>query len=127
MRKLLVLLLVCLFLTGCHGSRSREMFVMPDHFDDSRTYNITFWAKNDTNKNQTAVYKQAIEDFEKLYPNIKVHMKLYTDYGKIYNDVITNIGTDTTPNVAITPIRIISRRIWKVKIRSCLWVSCWWM
>ncbi|WP_286209532.1 ABC transporter substrate-binding protein [Dubosiella newyorkensis] len=102
MRKLLVLLLVCLFLTGCHGSRSREMFVMPDHFDDSRTYNITFWAKNDTNKNQTAVYKQAIEDFEKLYPNIKVHMKLYTDYGKIYNDVITNIGTDTTPNVAIT-------------------------
>ena len=29
-------------------------------------------------------------------------MRLYTDYGKIYNDVITNIATDTTPNVCIT-------------------------
>ena len=29
-------------------------------------------------------------------------MRLYTDYGKIYNDVITNIPTDTTPNVCIT-------------------------
>ena len=27
---------------------------------------------------------------------------LYTDYGKIYNDVITNIATGTTPNVCIT-------------------------
>lgn len=29
-------------------------------------------------------------------------MRLYTDYGKIYNDVITNISTNTTPNVCIT-------------------------
>ena len=29
-------------------------------------------------------------------------MRLYTDYGEIYNDVITNIATDTTPNVCIT-------------------------
>ena len=29
-------------------------------------------------------------------------MRLYTDYNKIYNDVITNIATDTTPNVCIT-------------------------
>ena len=27
---------------------------------------------------------------------------MYTDYGKIYNDVITNIATNTTPNVCIT-------------------------
>ena len=31
-----------------------------------------------------------------------MNLKLYTDYGKIYNDVITNIATDTTPNVCIT-------------------------
>ena len=31
-----------------------------------------------------------------------VNLKLYTDYGKIYNDVITNIATQTTPNVCIT-------------------------
>ena len=37
-----------------------------------------------------------------MYPNITVNLKLYTDYGKIYNDVITNIATDTAPNVCIT-------------------------
>ena len=39
---------------------------------------------------------------KRFYPNIKVDLRLYTDYGKIYNDVITNIATDTTPNVCIT-------------------------
>ena len=49
-------------------------------------------------RTQTAIYEQAIEDFEALYPNITVNLRLYTDYGKIYNDVITNISTNTTPN-----------------------------
>ena len=89
-------------LTGCHGSKETVSFQVPDTFDESRTYEITFWAKNDTNKRQTDIYKQAIADFEELYPNIKVELRLYTDYGKIYNDVITNISTGTTPNVCIT-------------------------
>ena len=91
-----------LALSGCHGSKALPEFNVPADFDTSRNYEITFWAKNDTNKNQTDVYKEAIEDFESLYPNIKVNMKLYTDYGRIYNDVITNIATGTTPNVCIT-------------------------
>ena len=89
-------------LTGCHGSKETVSFQVPDTFDESRTYEITFWAKNDTNKRQTDIYKQAIADFQELYPNIKVELRLYTDYGKIYNDVITNISTGTTPNVCIT-------------------------
>lgn len=89
-------------LGGCHGSKGLASYEMPDSFDESRQYTITFWAKNDTNKNQTAVYQQAIQDFETLYPNITVNMKLYTDYTKIYNDVITNISTGTTPDVCIT-------------------------
>jgi len=89
-------------LTGCHGSRGMAEFAVPEEFDTSRQYDITFWAKNDTNKTQTAIYEQAISDFQKLYPNIRVNMRLYTDYGKIYNDVITNISTNTTPNVCIT-------------------------
>ena len=83
---LAVILLACLLLSGCHGSRGLEAFAMPEEFDTSRDYEITFWAKNDTNKAQTDVYKKAIEDFEKLYPNIHVNLKLYTDYGRIYND-----------------------------------------
>nr|WP_300836107.1 extracellular solute-binding protein [uncultured Acetatifactor sp.] len=95
--------MVCmLLLTGCHGSRGLDAFVMPESFDMAAEHEITFWAKNDTNKTQTAIYEQAIADFEKLYPNIHVNLRLYTDYGKIYNDVITNIATHTTPNVCIT-------------------------
>ncbi len=106
MKKLLSLLLLALLLlpalTGCHGARRMEEFVMPAQFDESRAYEITFWAKNDTNKTQTRIYEQAIADFQALYPNIHVNLRLYTDYGKIYNDVITNIQTGTTPNVCIT-------------------------
>lgn len=91
-----------LVLTGCHGSKGMNAFEIPEEFDTSKEYEITFWAKNDTNKTQTAIYEQAIADFENLYPNITVNLRLYTDYGKIYNDVITNISTNTTPNVCIT-------------------------
>ena len=89
-------------LGGCHGARSRDTFVIPADFDPDASYEITFWAKNDTNKAQTNIYKAAIESFTALYPNITVNLRLYTDYGKIYNDVITNIATQTTPNVCIT-------------------------
>ena len=98
----LLCLVMLLPLCGCHGSKERIAFAVPESFASSRTYEISFWAKNDTNKTQTAIYQKAIRDFEALYPNIKVNLRLYTDYGKIYNDVITNIATDTTPNVCIT-------------------------
>lgn len=88
--------------SACHGSREEKVFEIPDEFDTSRSYEISFWAKNDTNMTQVEIYKNAIAAFEQLYPNITVNLRLYTDYGKIYNDVITNIATDTTPNVCIT-------------------------
>ena len=98
----LALVLLAVLLTGCHGRQGLAGFEVPESFDTNRTFEITFWAKNDTNKTQTEIYKKAIADFEALYPNITVSMKLYTDYGRIYNDVITNIATKTTPNVCIT-------------------------
>ena len=105
MKKLFSLLLafsLLLPLGGCHGSRGMEAFSVPQTFDESRDYEVVFWAKNDTNMTQVNIYKQAIADFEAIYPNIHVNMRLYTDYGRIYNDVITNISTGTTPNVCIT-------------------------
>lgn len=90
-------------LSGCHGREEEPAeFTVPEEFDASGNYEITFWAKNDTNKSQTDIYREAIADFQELYPNITVDLRLYTDYGDIYNDVITNIATDTTPNVCIT-------------------------
>ncbi len=99
---LLALLMCATLLTGFHGGTDLKAFVKPDTFDESRQYTISFWAKNDTNKTQVDIYKKAIADFEALYPNIKVNLKLYTDYAVIYNDVITNISTGTTPNVCIS-------------------------
>ena len=89
-------------LVSCHGNKAYEPFEMPESFDSDREYKITFWAKNDTNNNQVAVYNAAVKAFEKLYPNIDVTIKFYTDYGRIYTDVITNMATKTTPNVCIT-------------------------
>ena len=111
---ILLTLLMLLTMAGCHGTKversaqkvqladTADIYRIPEEFDTSRDYEITFWAKNDTNITQVDIYKQAIADFEKLYPNITVNLRLYTDYGRIYNDVITNIATDTTPNVCIT-------------------------
>ena len=99
---LVLLLSLVLALTGCHGQIERATFDIPEEFDTSRQYEITFWAKNDTNMTQVQIYKDAIDEFQALYPNITVNLRLYTDYGKLYNDVITNIQTNTTPNVCIT-------------------------
>ena len=99
---ILMLLVMLISLTACHGSKEERTFVIPEEFDTTRNFEISFWAKNDTNITQVEIYKNAIAAFEELYPNIKVNLRLYTDYGKIYNDVITNISTDTTPNVCIT-------------------------
>ena len=98
-----ICLLLCLTtLSGCHGSKGLEAFEIPEEFDTTRSHEITFWAKNDTNLTQVAIYERAIREFEALYPNIRVNLRLYTDYGRIYTDVITNISTNTTPNVCIT-------------------------
>ena len=98
----LTALWLCVLLTGCHGATNRVGVTVPDRLDETKTYELTFWAKNDTNKKQVETYQKAIEEFQNLYPNVKVNMRLYTDYGTIYNDVITNSATDTTPNVCIT-------------------------
>ena len=104
-RKILIaaaLFLLLPVLSSCHGKQAGSVFAVPDSFDSETPVEITFWAKNDSNKNQVAVYQKAIDGFQALYPNVTVTMRKYTDYGRIYNDVITNISTGTTPNVCVT-------------------------
>ena len=104
----MMLIAALLLLSGCHGRlESREAegagsTAIPETFDDSKPIELVFWAKNDTNKVQTAVYTKAIEDFEQMYPNVKINLRLYADYSRIFADVITNIATKTTPNICIT-------------------------
>ena len=106
MKKCLSLILsVFLFLpalVGCHGARETSAFDVPKEFDTEKQYELVFWAKNDTNQTQVAIYNKAIADFEALYPNITVTLKPYSNYGDIYKDVLRNIATGTTPNICIT-------------------------
>ena len=61
---LLAAMMLCLF-TGCHGSKEQKVFEIPEEFDTSRNYEISFWAKNDTNMTQVEIYKKAIEELER--------------------------------------------------------------
>ncbi len=100
---LLLLTVLCsAALSSCHGSHGMKEFEIPEKFDETKQYELVFWAKNDTNKIQTRVYTDAIAAFQELYPNVKIKLSLYADYGRIYNDVITNIATGTTPDICIT-------------------------
>ena len=106
MKKIICLALLLAFilsmLCSCHGSNGISEFELPSEFDTDKQIEIVFWAKGDTNVAMSDVYRNAIKSFQEIYPNITVKMKIYNDYGRIYNDVITNISTNTTPNVCIT-------------------------
>lgn len=109
MKRFIILLTILLFiftLASCHGTKkgdkAKTEIKVNDTFSLDKEYNIVFWSKNDSNNEQKMVYERAIKEFETYYPNIKVSMVSYFDYPSIYTDVITNIATDTTPNVCIT-------------------------
>ena len=101
---LLLLALSLSLLTGCHGRLVREgsaaedlgeeieLPAVPESFDTAKKHEISFWAKNDTNKTQIAIYQKAIRDFEALYPNVTVKLRLYTDYGRT-----TTTSSPTSP------------------------------
>ena len=97
-----VILSMVLSLSSCHGLVELPEFNINKNYDPDETIEITFWAKNENNKSQQKVYRNAVANFQKLYPNIKVNLKLYSDYNLIYRDVLKNIRTQTTPNVCIT-------------------------
>ena len=61
-----------LFLSGCHGSGVLKTYEMPEEFDTTKDHEITFWAKNDTNKAQAAIYQKAAADFEKKKRDLDV-------------------------------------------------------
>ena len=92
---LLFTLVLILVLGSCHrGSNRLASLNLPETFDETREYNISFWAKNDGNTEQVRVYNEAIEKFEKIYPNINVEIRHFSSYPDIYRDVLVNIATD---------------------------------
>ncbi|MBE6136848.1 MAG: extracellular solute-binding protein [Erysipelotrichaceae bacterium] len=99
--RLFIILALAIILAGCHGRKYIPNFICPSEFDTESEYNISFWAKNDSNPTQRKILEKAIADFEEIYPNINVEISHYTSYPELYNAVLQNIGTNTTPNVCI--------------------------
>ena len=100
---LLMLLASLAILGGCHMIKPGSDFMeVPSVLDETRKIELSFWAKNDSNKTQIAVYTKAIEDFERLYPNVRINLKSYTKYDEIYADVIKNAATGTQANICVT-------------------------
>ena len=100
---LLLMLAALVLLSGCHSvTVGSDYIAVPAVLDETRPIELTFWAKNDSNQTQIEVYTRAIEEFEKLYPNVRINLISYSKYEDIYADVITNARTHTQPNVCIT-------------------------
>ena len=57
---LLTLTLMLTLFSGCHGAREQLSFQIPESFDTSRQFEITFWAKNDTNVTQADIYRLSL-------------------------------------------------------------------
>ena len=105
LRKVVILVTITiislLLLCSCHSAKRIESFEMPSSFDYDKQYEISFWVKIDNNTVQKSIYEKAISDFEKLYPNVKVKLRDFYNYGDIYREVLNNVKTATTPNVCI--------------------------
>lgn len=109
-KKLIISSFLVLSLVSCHGTlvpknqviNIDNSFTMPEEFDENKIQEISFWTKNDSDKTQQKIYKDAASEFSKIYPNIKINIKQYTNYNDIHRDVVTALSNNTTPNICIT-------------------------
>ncbi len=96
-----MLLSLCLFsLTGCKPQKKGSAdFVMPEGgFDVNKPVTITFY--HQMGKALQEILNTAIEDFNKIYPNITVEHKTYGDYDGVRDQIKTEISVGGQPNLA---------------------------
>ena len=108
MKKIVSLLLVAVMLigimgvlAGCNkgGSKIAADFVMPEGgFDTTKPVTIVFY--HQMGAALTAILNTAIEDFNKIYPNITVEHYNYSDYNGVRDQIKTEISVGDQPNMA---------------------------
>ena len=107
MKKIVSLLLVAIMLigmmsalAGCNqGSLVAPDFVMPEGgFDTTKPVTITFYHQMGAALQE--ILNTAIEDFNKIYPNITVEHKTYGDYNGVRDQIKTEISVGDQPNLA---------------------------
>ena len=103
MNKVLSMLLVfVLSLAFGPGAEALSAIELPDSLDSAEMIEITFWAASDIHTNQNNIYTRAAREFEALFPNVKVNVRIFTDYDRIHQQAINSLADGITPNVMIT-------------------------
>ena len=108
MKKIISLLLAAVMLlgiagvlAGCNqgGNKVAADFVMPEGgFDTSKEIEIVFYHQMGAQLQE--ILNTAIDDFNKIYPNIKVTHKTYGDYNGVRDQIKTEISVGDQPNMA---------------------------
>ena len=99
---LLVAMLLALTLggmTGCKKTETIKEFEMPEGgLDTSREIEIVFY--HQMGAALEGILNTAIEDFNKIYPNIKVTHESMGDYNGVRDQIKTEISVGNPPNMA---------------------------
>ncbi len=97
---LAVLMLTCIIgtLTSCGVKKPAKDFEMPDGGYDGSAVTIKFYHTNGAALSSILV--DAIEAFNKIYPNITIDHKSYGDYDALLNQISTEVTVGNQPHLA---------------------------
>ena len=106
MKRILSLLLVLVLMIGtvsvfvsCDNKKVAADFVMPEGgFDTETPVTITFYHSMGAGLQE--ILNDAIEDFNKIYPNITVVHESLGDYDGVRDQIKTEISVGNQPNIA---------------------------
>ena len=119
-RILAVLLSIAMLLSigtmvGCGGGVNKDNTVNVESFDKDTAVEITF--THTMGANLQNVLNTYIEEFNKIYPNIKITHKSAGGWGDIQGQINTEIAADTPPNIAyVYPDHVASYNIAKAVV-----------
>ena len=57
--------------TGCHGTAERTTFALPDAFDTSKSYEVTFWAKTIPTRLRPIFTKRPLPILKRCIPTLQ--------------------------------------------------------
>ncbi|MBE6933477.1 MAG: extracellular solute-binding protein [Ruminococcaceae bacterium] len=97
---LTVVMLLASMMAGCSGGKAAAVdFVMPENgFDTETPVTIKFY--HQMGAQLQTILNTAIEDFNKIYPNITVEHATYGDYNGVRDQIKNEIPVGNQPNLA---------------------------
>lgn len=91
---------LCLGLTlaGCDGGKKEANYIVPAEFDTTQELKLRFY--NTQGDDLQKVTKEAIDAFEKDYPNVDITSTQVGSYDDVRNQITSEIANDQQPHIA---------------------------